>query len=200
MWWSRCSRSSTVPKPFNRIRKRRGFASLPGMDGRRRRRDDGFRPLSAGENLRLDVTDDEVQELANVLNDEKLAKRVVNMRRTKHPYGTVPEMIMVDYLDSVGERYKYQAQLYGGWRAGGLVPDFVVSRGGRGRAILINGLYWHNIPGKRVKDAADKLRILGSIYEGEMIGDVVAVWENRLMSEDRRRTMELAIAGVELGQ
>jgi hypothetical protein len=115
----------------------------------------------------------------------------------KHPYGTVPELIMLDFLEQKGERYKYQAQLYGGWRSGGLIPDFVVSRGGQARALLINGNYWHNVPGKREKDAADKLRILNSYFDGERISAVTIVWESRLMGSGRNAVMQDAIVGIE---
>jgi hypothetical protein len=122
---------------------------------------------------------------------------VTSMKRDKHPYGTVPELIMLDFLEMKGERYKYQAQLYGGWRSGGLIPDFVVSRGGQARALLINGTYWHNVPGKREKDASDKLRILGSYFDGELITGVTIVWESRLMGPGRNSVMEDALAGIE---
>ena len=75
----------------------------------------------------------------------------------------------------------------------------MVSRGGTSRAILINGDYWHNIPGKREKDASDKLRLLNSYYEGEVITSVIIVWESRLMGPGREQTMQNALAGIEDG-
>jgi hypothetical protein len=188
-----------MPNPFQRLRKMPALASLPYLDGKRRRRLEPLPLLPSGGMTQVDVTPDEEQELARVLKDEKLARRVVSLQQ-EHPYGTVPEMLLLDFLQQKGERYKYQAQLFGGFRSGGLVPDFVVSRGGSSRAILVNGSYWHNVPGKREKDASDKLRLLNSYYEGELITSAVIVWESRLMAPSRDVTMEAALAGVEMGQ
>ena len=119
----------------------------------------------------------------------------------QHPYGTLPELVMLDYLERVGERFVYQAQLLGGYRSGGLVPDFVVSRNGNALAIGIQGNFWHNIPGKKVKDEADRQRMLGQFVQGEVITRVVFVWENKVVYNDERdRVMADALAGVEVGE
>ncbi len=104
---------------------------------------------------------------------------------------------MLDYLQSTGEKYTYQAELYGGFRPGGVVPDFVVSRSGNGLALLINGTYWHRPNGPQ-NDAADKLRIVGQYFNGDLITQAVIVWESRLMASDRRATMQAALSGQEL--
>jgi hypothetical protein len=183
---------------LKRMTKGKTFLSLPDITGRRKRKAPALPLLPAGLNTFIDVVDDEEQELARALNDDRLARRIMRLKRGDYPYGTVPELIMLDFLMEKNERYKYQAQLFGGWRSGGLVPDFVVSRGGTARALLINGNYWHKVPGKQEKDASDKLRLTGSFYDGEVISDVTIVWESRLMSHERRATMEQALQGVEM--
>ena len=193
-----------TPKP-KRLRGAwsEGYRSLPTLDGRRHRNPTllTLPTPEFGFKEQFDTTEDDVQELAKVLQDESLARRIRKLQHTKYPYGTVPELLMLDFLDSRGERYKYQAQLFGGFRYGGLVPDFVIAKAGGWRAINIQGQYWHNIPGKKVKDAADKLRMVGATYEGQQITDVIFVWERRLMQPDtqRDRTLENAVAGVEEG-
>jgi hypothetical protein len=186
------------PKAFKRLRKVKAWTTLPNMQGRRGD-DPGLPLLPKGFRERFDLTDDRVDRLAYVLNDERLAQRVIDMQDGDYPYGTVPEMIMLDFLQAKGERYKFQAQLYGGWRRGGLVPDFVVSRGGRARALLINGIYWHNIPGKKQKDVADKLRIVNQYFDGDLITDATIIWETRIVDDpERERNMQLALEGIEL--
>jgi hypothetical protein len=181
------------------IHKQTTFASLPYADGVRRRYGRfAIEALPIGVNTEFDTTPDEEQELARALKDDRLAKRVISMKEKKHPYGTVPELIMLDYLEERGERFTYQAQLFGGFRAGGLVPDFVVSRSGTGLALNIQGNFWHNVPGKRVKDTADKLRMLNTYYNGDVIRKVIFVWESRLMSTSRREVMSAALDGVEM--
>jgi hypothetical protein len=184
-------------KPIRRINKKMTFATLPDMTGRRKRKEEPLPLLPVGDDFHVDTTDDFYDRLSSALKNDQLARKVVNLIKDKHPYGTVPEMIMLDFLEQKGERYKYQAQLYGGWRSGGLVPDFVVSRGGQARALLVNGSYWHNVPGKREKDAADKLRLLNSYFDGELITGVTIVWESRLMGAGRNTVMEDALVGIE---
>lgn len=187
-----------------RLRKswQKGLRSLPSLDGKRYRLDEyAIEPLPIGLNTQFDVTDDRQVEIARVLRDDALAKRIIRLQSTLYPYGTVPELIMVDFLQKKGERYKYQAQLFGGWRSAGLVPDFVVSRRGTAHAILINGNYWHNLPGKKVKDASDKLRLLNTYYDGDLIQNVTIVWESQIMQPNPAREAVLtdALSGIERG-
>lgn len=187
-----------------RVRKLwgKGLASLPLLDGKRRREQDKVDFIAAGRNTQFDLHDDEVASLARALADDGLARRIRTIQRERYPYGTVPELIFLEFLERKGEEYTYQAQVLGGYRGGGLVPDFVVKRGGEQVAILIQGIYWHNIPGKKEKDIADKLRLLGANYEGRQITKVVFVWENKIVAPDpgRSTALESAIVGIETGQ
>jgi hypothetical protein len=174
-----------------------GLASLPLLDGKRKRKQETVDVISnIGYNTQSDVTPDDIQVLAKIFRDDGLAKRVRQLQKDRYPYGTVPEMVMLDFLERKGETFHYQAQVMGGWRGGGLVPDFVVSRGGTQTAILIQGIYWHNLPGKREKDIADKLRLLGSYYEGKTIDNVVFVWETQIMQPNPKREIVLEDAIV----
>lgn len=121
--------------------------------------------------------------------------------KKEFPYGTVPELLALDFLRSHREQYIYQAQLLGGFRPGGVVPDFLVMRNAAITALLIQGNYWHNLPGMKQADEVDKYRLLGTTYEGRRIQRVVFVWETRLISgrEGRDSVMENALSGIELG-
>lgn len=155
--------------------------------------------LPVGDDFHVDTTDDYEDEVIRALGDVQLGKRIIALKNDKYPYATIPELIYLDWLDRKGERYTFQAQLFGGWRGGGLVPDFVVSRGGQARAILVNGTYWHQTPGKTTKDASDKLRLLNSYFNGVIITNVVIIWESRLMSSSRDQVMEASLVGIEMG-
>jgi hypothetical protein len=176
-----------------------GLASLPGLDGKRRRQQDEVDFIDVGHNTQFDTTDDQLTTLSRALASESLAKRIRTLQRERHPYGTVPEMITLDYLEKNNREHVYQAALYGGNRPGGLIVDFLVEMPGGWRGLAIQGIYWHNIPGKREKDTADKLRTIGTKYMGQVIFDVVFVWENQIVCPDPKRTAVLddSLVGIE---
>lgn len=182
-------------KPLSTKVRKKGLATLPDATGRRQRKSLANWDYVSREGERFDLTSDHEDKLANALKDRSLARRIVKLQE-KHPYGTVPEMMAVDYLQRKQERYTYQAQLYGGWRAGGMVPDFVVHRPGGLLAMLINGNYWHPHP---QKNEADKMRIRGAPTDGGRISNVVIVWESALMRM-KDEVLDAAMAGIELGQ
>lgn len=133
------------------------------------------------------------EELAQALGDDELARRVVKLTE-RFPYGTVPEMLAMDWLDKNLADYVYQAQVNGGYRQGGQVPDFVVKQGDRGIALLIQGDYWHNVPGKRQADEADRIRLRGQYYQGVILEAVIWIWESLLMQSKQRRDEVMAAA------
>jgi hypothetical protein len=195
------TRPNTELKP-RRIRKawHKGLASLPLVDGRRRRYD-GYplKDIPVGRNTGFDLNDDQLSELARVLRDLQLARRVLQIQRERHPYGTMPELVILEFLERKNVDFTYQAQLNGGYRAGGLVPDFVIDKNGTGHVLAIQGIYWHNVPGKREKDQTDKLRLLTEYHNGKPITLVTFVWENRIMQGNpaRERVLEDALTGIE---
>lgn len=179
-------------KGFSKPKEMKGF-------GRKRKQEDAFAPAKT-EKVSFQTKSAHEQDVARALKDDDLTRRVLNLEKA-HPYGTVPEMLAMDWLDKNLAEYVYQAKVNGGYRPGGLVPDFLVKRAGEGLALLIHGDYWHNIPGKREKDETDKLRLIGSYSNGVRIDDAVIVWESRLMRSRQARdeAMENALQKIELG-
>lgn len=144
-----------------------------------------------------DLLNQRQEQLAKTLHDDELAKRVIDLQK-RFPYGDVPEMLVMDWLDKNKYVYIYQAQVNGGFRSGGHVPDFLMKKNnGTWEAVLVNGVYWHRFPEKNL---ADKLALTGSYYQGHQIDNVVIVWETRLMAskDSRDRTMAAASQGIEL--
>jgi hypothetical protein len=112
--------------------------------------------------------------------------------------GTVPEVIVYDWLTENSQPFIFQANFFGGRQAkGGVIPDYVVWPGGRGIAIFVDTLYWHSLVAVRESDLIDRIRLIGSFHQGIRIELVVAVWENRLY-EDRNRVMQWAMQGIEI--
>lgn len=178
----------------------KGLASLPGLDGKRRRQDDRLviPDIPAGKNVQFEGVDDRLSELARVLNDEPLAKRVLKLQDEQFPNGTLLELVIHEYLTKKRRDFVYQLQLFGGHRAGGVVPDFAVSFGGGWLVIAANGWFFHQKFGSQ-DDEADKLRMLGTSYQGKIIEKVVRVWDTHVMVSDpqRSRVLDDALTGIE---
>lgn len=187
-----------LESPLKKIRKPKLLKTLAGIGGRRPPLYNLQLPEISRQKEDFFVDNSWEDRVARETGDRPLAKRLSNLRK-EFPYGTVPELITLDWLRGKNERYIYQAQLYGGWVAGGLVPDFVVLSRGRAMAWLVNGNYFHDRPGKREKDEADKLRLLGANINGVEIQKVVILWESRLL-RDSEATLEDALAGFERGK
>lgn len=165
------------------------------------------RPVSPG-----DVTGDQYfQELSEPhvneifarlgrkARDYKLAKRVATLMET-YPDGTIPELVTLDWLEQQKIPHTFQAWVYGGRsRKGGIIPDFVVEYGGRGMAWLIQGDYWHNRSEVAESDVSDKLRLIGTQFEGVIIEVVVELWENKVLNA-RPQIFELALVGIGMGE
>jgi hypothetical protein len=174
---------------------------IPRPGGKRSRRYKKADPIKGS--ARVDLTDPAVREVHARLGrnprDYKLAKRVVTLMR-KHPNGTVPELVAMDWLDQQKIEYIYLAQIFGGHaRRGGVEVDLLFEYNGVGVAWLINGDYWHNRPEVSASDAVDRLRFLGATYHGITIDKVVALWEGRVY-DDRPQVFELGLLGIELGE
>ena len=146
----------------------------------------------------IDLVDDRVRQAERQLGDLKLAKKVVKLQ-DEFPAGTLPELTAMEWLRSRHHTYFYQVEVLGGRPAGGLVPDFVLPRGGEALALLVHGTYWHEGFAQKQRDATSVTRIKGSVVFGHRITDVVEVWDTKLF-DDRTNTMNAAVAGVGLGQ
>ena len=164
-----------------------------------RRRNDGFKmPEISREKLDLVQRDEFEDRLARDTGDRKLAQRVSRLKK-RYPYGTAPELITLDWLEGRNERYIFQAQLYGGWVQGGLIPDFIVFQRGYTAAWLIHGNYYHNRPGRQGVDRAAIMRIQGSYFGGQKIDKALVIWESQLL-RNRKAVLEDAMAGFERGE
>ena len=184
-------------KRLKGLSKLPALKTLPDLAGNRKPKDRQPDPNVSADHTSFDPTDDTEDRLASELHSRGLAKKVLGMKKREFPYGTVPELLAIDFLRSNNEQYVYQAQLYGGFRPGGIVPDILLM-GPMVTAILINGNYWHNLPGMKSADESDKYRMLGTSYEGRKIKKVVMVWESRLM-RSRDEVMRSALQGIEMG-
>lgn len=175
-------------------RKIKGLRGLPGLHGKRKKREWKPEYLSR-DKTEFRLTSEQEDRLARALRSNTMARRVITLLK-KYPYGTVPEMLVMDYLDARSIEYTYQVALFGGHRPGGLVPDFLLVKGGKYGALLVNGNYWHQQP---EKDQAAKLQLMAGAWQGRRITTAVIVWESALI-RDRDGTMDAAMAGIEVGQ
>jgi hypothetical protein len=170
------------------------FKTAPAF--KRARRFPKLRPVEVGE---WDVSDTTVNDLARRLGgDRALASKIVALQR-KFPRGTVPELVVYDWLRRQGYSFAYQVELYGGRRfEGGLVPDFVLFQDRTNADVWqVQGEYWHSISRKGFKDKGDNWRMLGQIIQGATVKRVIELWEDDLYLK-RPQVFYLALAGLSL--
>jgi hypothetical protein len=136
--------------------------------------------------------------------DYQLAKRIRKLQLAKVgngiTSGTIPELVLHDWLSQNGYQFEFQPWLSGGrGMAGGVVPDFVINVGGQGVVWLPHGEYWHSKPDTMQSDAVDIALMLGQDVNGLIITKVVQMWEQRIY-RDRPQIFQFGIAGIELGR
>lgn len=145
---------------------------------------------------------DELQKIIRTLGGtteaSKLAKQVMALK-PEYPAASLPELVTFVWLKAYNIPFTFQAMLFGGRRAkGGLVPDFVIQYGGKGMAWMIQGEYWHDRATRHgQKDTDVRLRLLGTIYKGVSISDVVELWEKDIYRL-RPRVFQYALNGIGL--
>ena len=181
-----------------KLEKSKSMKGLPGIGGKRKQE-----PLpSLGQQPQRvqGMVDDALARLTQELQDEQLAKKVLKLKE-KFPDGTIPELIVMEWLDRRGFEYRFQMWVLGGRvLKGGQVLDFAVDLGIRTLILEVQGRYWHTRPGKMEIDEGQKLALLGLEIFGKRVGAVVEVWDTRLLDKKQKdRVMNLAIAGVEVG-
>lgn len=160
----------------------RGLPRLPGPP-----------PLPTAEQFE----DDALRTLELRVGDAALAKRVQKLQ-AKHPVGSVPELIVLDWLVRNGWQHLYQHALFGGRSLrGGLLPDFVVFTGGSASVWQVQGEYWHSTKLKGDKDQVANLRMLGQVVDGNRIETVVELWEDDIYRK-RPQIFYMALAGIGL--
>lgn len=147
---------------------------------------------------RVDEAPDELDRIVRILGDPKTADRVYKLKR-RYPYGTLPELVVLDWLERMQIAYKYQVSAFGGRRnRGGLVPDFLVPNQGKAMVWLVQGEYWHSTGRKGWEDHTAKLRLTGRWVDGYQVRQVLELWESDLYGGRADQTLRLAMAGIEI--
>lgn len=176
----------------------KGVTGLPGIDGKRSV--EQKQPLpepKVADSLLL--YDDKQADLARLVGSTKLARKVMALQR-QYPNGTVPELLVMDWLNDQGLEYVYQAPLGGGRTIkGGLVADFLVTNPVGLSCWFIQGDYWHTQVGTTEKNTVDKTVALTQEYAGRQITEALELWENKLYKA-RDNVCQMALAGIELGR
>lgn len=149
----------------------------------------------------FDESEDQVdlilRRMGNNSADAPLAKRILGWMQTEIPNATLPEAIVYDYLKRNKYVFRYQEWVQGGRAAkGGIVPDFLVMRGGEWLVWNVNGEYWHSQEVNHGKDQSQQLSLVGAIVMGMKIAAYVELWENDLYDRSKRDNLwMLAYAG-----
>lgn len=145
------------------------------------------------------AADTTLNELVRRLGgDRALAKRVRSLQ-AKFPVGTVPELVVYDFLRREGLSFDFQVEMMGGWGfRGGLIPDFIVYQDRTSAdAWQVAGTYWHSVARKGLYDQTVKWRMLGQIVNGATIKRVIELWESDIYLR-RPSVFYLALAGLEM--
>lgn len=130
--------------------------------------------------------------------DLKLARQCAKLQ-LRLPYATTPELIVYLWLKEKGIPFDFQAEANGGRAStGGSVIDFL-ARPGPVWAIRVQGSYWHGLAQQQVLDEIRKRLLIGQFVMGFQIDGVIDVWEHRIY-QDRENTLQLAMAGIQLGE
>lgn len=146
-----------------------------------------------------DISETTVAALAKRLGgDRSLAAKIVSLQQ-KFPKGTIPELVVYEWLRRQGYSFDYQVELYGGRRfEGGLVPDFVLYQDRTNADVWqVQGEYWHSISRKGFHDQTSNLRMLGQIVNGATVKRVLSLWEDDLYLK-RPQVFYLALAGISM--
>lgn len=142
--------------------------------------------FGAGGHIIPQLTDEEQLDLARILNSERLAKECLKLMAANGRM-SLPEAIVMVYLDRWRYPYLYQESIFGGrTQKGGTVMDFLVDMGGAWVAILVQGNYWHTLEGVRQRDLATKIQVIGQELHGLIVQFAVELWEQPLIDYTRR--------------
>lgn len=149
----------------------------------------------------FEVAPSELKDILRLIGDSpsdvRTGKQVLGLQQD-YPQATVPELLVMIWLNMMGRQYWYQQYAFGGRNAkGGFVADFTVQQGEGGLVINVNGDYWHSARKGYSQDYAARIALTGSIINGLRIFKFVQVWESDLYRM-KERTIELALAGLEL--
>lgn len=176
----------------------KGVMGLVGIDGKRirKRKQEFFEPLLQ-DSKRL--YSEKEADIARLVGSQRIARKVIALMR-QYPNGTLPELLVMDWLNDVGEEYVYQAPLNGGRSVkGGLVADFLVPVGAGWACWFIQGDYWHTKVGTIEKNTVDKTVALAQEYAGRKVESALELWEGRLYKQ-RDYICQMAMSGIEVGR
>lgn len=143
----------------------------------------------------------EEEQLARAIGSSRLARKLIELLQS-FPNATIPELIALEWLERNEIGYAYQVPLFGGRTAsGGIVLDMLVNYGvGQAYGWRIQGQMIHSLRGRPELDALQESALIGSTVLGQRIGDVIDIYDTRLLDEYRREdTLNLAYAGIEVG-
>lgn len=145
-----------------------------------------FPDFGAGGHIIPQLTEEQQLDLARILNSERLARECLKLMAANGRM-SLPEAIVMVYLDRWRYPYLYQESVFGGRNfKGGTVMDFLVDVGGAWVAILVQGNFWHTLEGVRQRDLATKLQVVGQELHGLMVYSAVELWELPLIDYTRR--------------
>jgi hypothetical protein len=176
----------------------KGVTGLPGLDGKRPslKKPDLPDPLVSEQLL---LYDEKEADITRLVGSAKVAKKVLALMK-QYPNGTVPELLVMDWLNERQEEYVYQVPLSGGRAVkGGLVADFLVPVGAAWACWFIQGDYWHTKVGTTEKNTADKTVALAQEYDGREIELALELWEGKLYKQ-REFVCSMALQGIEVGK
>lgn len=175
---------------------------IEGVTNKKKKRNEQAFDFAVTQGLKA-PTDPLLKEFTRrLLGDVKTAKRCRTLQ-DRFPTATLPELVTYDFLQQKNIRFDFQPALFGGRNVrGGVVPDFMVYRGGGGVAWLIQGDYFHGQQfqakfGQVGRDRAAKLRLVGKSFNGVEIKAVISLWEEDIYSK-RPQVFEYALNGIEL--
>lgn len=161
-------------------------------------------PRPRTEPITADMSDKEKRAFYNTCGEPEEKRSIIMRFRSlleEFPAITYPEAITYYLLEKRKIEFSFQSSLDGG-RAelGGLVADFLLDNGGAGLAIQVHGNYWHSKPEVRERDILYNELIIGRVWNGIVITQVVEVWESKLMSCDREEVIDKALLGQGMGE
>lgn len=134
--------------------------------------------------------DPRYQRFITLIGNEQVAKKCWELFQ-QYPRATLPELIAMEYLLRKQRRFVYQ--VYG---IGFAIPDFLVFTMAGGIIWMIQGEYWHTLPGRKESDARIMRMLMGMKTNGVTIYKVLELWESDLYGEKRESTLDKALAGI----
>jgi hypothetical protein len=196
--------SRTTVKPLNKLHGvKQKFEDLPAVKFDLTLPKVVLNALEGGDDLEANLIGEIANTLGGTDQDYQTAARVRKLQRAGVgngvTSGTIPELVVYDWLTQNGHEFLFQPAVDGGrGAAGGVVPDFAVNTGGNWTVILVNGVYWHTRSATSNSDVTDKLTILASTIAGRPVARVVEMWDTTIYKK-RPQIFIYGLSGIELG-